>query len=209
MAVQFRSETLDQLLAPGISSLTAITIPDISGKAIEEKHWLQNHFLNSAVGPARYGDSTKQAVLTFLYRTGNAFHTYHRARERCAEFIAQSAPGRPASRLYFEALSEWEVVIWNLQIVNDALTKFLAQGVAEESTFTKVRMIGNRIKHFAEDIRDGYNSGSMTLPMWIETDGLACRTGRLSFVELSDFLLELAREADQLQLPRLPGTPAA
>lgn len=201
MATQFGGHFLDTLMAPGISSFNKAEVPDLSGEHPQADHWLSNLFLNSLFG-ARYSDAWKQASVTFLFRTQNALRAYQAARIRTLECAKAFAPGRPATRLYFEAVSHWETVLLNIQIVLNLFFEVIDQKAVETDDAKRIREATNRIKHFAEDIRKGKNAGDLTLPMWLAADGLRTRTAAVTFEELAENLREMGTAANILQNPR-------
>lgn len=201
MAVQFSTERLDYLLAPEISGLATIEIPDLE-EFPEEQHWISNLFLNSLFG-SQYREAWKQAAVTFLFRTQNARRSYRLAREKSIECVAGFQPGRPKTGIYFEAVSHWETSLLNVQIALDLFLKFMDPGTAETEDATRIRRAAARVKHFAEDIVDGKNSGDLTLPIWLEHDRLQTRTAYVLFEELAENLKEMAKAADILQNPNL------
>lgn len=200
MAVQFGAQILDTLLAPGISSFMEAEVPNLSGECPEADHWLSNFFLNSLLGP-RYDDKWKQATITFIFRTQCALRGYNSAREKTLECADRFSPGRPVSRVYFEAISHWEMVVLNIQIALDLFLKIMDPNAPVTEDAIRIRRVANRIKHFAEDIKTGKNSPDLTLPMWLEKDRLKTREGFVIFEELAENLREMGKAADILQNP--------
>lgn len=200
MAAQFSGAMLDVLLAPGISTFNEAEIPDLSGAFPEAEFWLTNHFLNSLLG-ARYKDGWRQAAVTLMFRTQGALRAYTRARNKTIECIADFRPGRPASRLYFEALSDWETTLFNVQVALNLVFVVINPAAQPSNEATKIRNAFNRVKHFAEDIKRGSDMSSMTLPLWLTKQGLATSVADITFTELADSIRDLAQAADSLQNP--------
>lgn len=199
-SVQFGAAPLDTLLAPGISNFNEAEIPDLTGMFPEADHWLANFFLNCLIGP-RYTDQWKQAAITFMFRTQNAIGSYGTARATTLECVGGWSPGRPDFRRYFQAVSQWETVIINMQVTLNLYTVFIDPNAVETGDAARLRQIGNRIKHFAEDIRDQpANQADLTLPMWLGASGLLVRTANLSFAEIAENIREMAAAADIPQI---------
>jgi hypothetical protein len=140
-----------------------------------------------------------------MFRTEIALREYECARLDTLAFLAASSPGRPAWRRYFEAVSRWEVVVLNVQIALDLYWNVINpsdEAVAREDPIHK---LGNRIKHFGEDIRQGKNSADLTIPIWLTANALLARTAEVTFEHLADSLREMAKAADILEQPGHPG----
>lgn len=202
MAIQFGNQPLDALFAPGISSFNKALIPDLGGECPQADHWLSNLFLNSLLGP-RYNAAWKQTAVTFLFRTQNALRAYNLARTKTLECVAAFQPGRPASKLYFEAVSHWESVLINIQIAIDLYLWVIEPGAAETDDATRIRLAANRVKHYAEDIANRTNHGDLTLPMWLTESGIKTAAAEVTFEELAENLCEMGVAADLLQNPGL------
>jgi hypothetical protein len=198
--VQFGAQILDTFLAPGISSFNEVNVPDLTGECPQADHWISNLFLNSLFGP-RYNETWKQAAVTFLFRTQTALRAYTAARARTLTCVENFQPGRPASKSYFEAVSQWEVVLLNIQIVLDLFFTIMDPQAVETDDAKRIRRAANRVKHFAEDIEQKKNSADLTLPMWLGKDGLITRTAEVSYEEIAENLREMAKAADLLQDP--------
>lgn len=196
--IQFGSHYLDTLLAPGISEFNEVEIPELRDFP-QSDHWLANLFLNSLFGP-RYTDEWKQAAITFLFRTQTALRAYRSARKNTLACVDAFKPGQPASSLYFQAVADWEVVILNIQIVIDLFTRVMVPK-QETDDARRIRVTGNRIKHYAEDIEEGKNSPDLTLPMWLTKTGVRTREADVSYAELAENVVGLGDAADLLQNP--------
>ena len=200
MAVQFGAEILDAYFAPGISAFDSANIPDLVGTCPQSEHWLGNLFLNSIFG-SRYTDNWRQAAISFIYRTQTALSAYERARTKTLACVQGFRPGRPATKSYFEALAEWETVVFNIQIVIDLYRRFIAPGESETSEAQQIRLSVNRIKHYAEDLQQGINPADLTVPMWLTLDGIKTSAAAVTYQEIADNLLEMGKAADILQDP--------
>lgn len=200
MAVQFGAEILDAYFAPGISAFNSANIPDLGGACPESDHWLGNLFLNSIIGP-RYADNWRQAAISFIFRTQTALRAYERARTKTLACIKDFKPGRPATNLYFDALAEWETVLLNIQIVIDLYSKFIDPGAAESPDAQRIRLSVNRIKHYAEDLQQGVNPADLTVPMWLESDGIKTSAAIVTYQEIAENLREMGKAADIFQDP--------
>ena len=75
MSLSFNSQLLEKHIAPGISTFTQATIPDLTDRFQQADHWLVNFFLNSTFR-ASYSDDVRQLVLGFLRRAQLAVTAY-------------------------------------------------------------------------------------------------------------------------------------
>lgn len=201
--VQFSDELLDGLLAPGISRFNDATVPDLGEHWSEENHWLQNLFLNSAMGP-RYKRTFQRAVVTFIIRTQTALREYRLAREATLRCVSSYSDGRPATRSYFTAVSHWETVVLNVQIALDTWSRAIEPTYAPDETDTRIRRCANRIKHYAEDIMKPGTPGDLIPPLWLAKFGIVTSGGEISYQELAGKLGEMAGVCDLFQHPGGP-----
>jgi hypothetical protein len=199
MAIQFGAAVLDEYLAPGISSFNEAEVPDLAGKCPQSDHWISNLFLNSLFG-VRYNATWKQAAVSFLFRTQSALRAYEAARTKTLECTKAFEPGRPAGRLYFEAVAQWEVVLLNIQIALDLFLKVISPQTKATDDADRIRLAANRIKHFAEDIKEGAIP-DLTVPLWLAKDCLKTSAADVTFEELAENLCEMGQAADILQYP--------
>ena len=200
MAHQFGSQVLDKFLAPGISIFNKADVPNLDEACPDADHWISNHFLNSLFGH-RYNDDWRQVTVTFIFRIQNALRAYRIARVKTLECVHGFQPGRPKSNLYFEAVSQWETALLNIQIALDLFLKVMDPNAIETDDAKRIRLTAARIKHFAEDIVDGKNSPELTLPMWLASDRLITRTSYVTFAELAENLTEMGIAAEIMQNP--------
>ena len=198
--LQWSSDILDELLAPGISSFDAADIPEVASSFPQAEHWLSNVFLNTAFGP-RYKTQWRQAAITFIFRTQTALRAYEEARNTTMECVLYFRDGMPARRRYFAALSHWEVVLLNMQMMMDVFFTFISPNKARDDETSRIWLMANRIKHYAEDISKGVNCSTLTVPIWMEKDALVCRVCRVQFSELAESLREIALAAEVLSCP--------
>ena len=96
-------------------------------------------------------------------------------------------------------------MLLNIQIVLDLYFRFIDPNAVATSDATRIRQAANRIKHFADDIAQGQNSGDLTLPMWLQSDRLVTRTAEVTFEEIAENLREMGNAADIFQDPSSPG----
>ena len=199
MTVQFSKELLEQYFAPGIDRCRPSGLRDLSGE-IADRSWAQNHFLNSICG-SRFNEEWRSRVVVLAFRVRAGFDAYDRARLDCEAFVKNSIEGHPATRQYFSAIAQWEMVVLNLHHAIDIFRQLEGKELFEEANgVANLREVANRIKHCAEDIETGLHKG-LTIPMWMTDTGLKTRTAELNFGELIDNLVAMARIVGELQNP--------
>ncbi len=197
MTVQFSKQLLEQYFAPGIDGCTPSGLRDLSGEIVD-RAWIQNHFLNSIFG-SKFNEEWRARVVVLAFRVRAGFDAYDRARLACEGFVQNSVDGHPATRHYFSAIAEWEMVVFNLHHAIDIFRQFEGKESFDEAIdIANLREVANRIKHCAEDIEAGLHKG---IPMWMTDSGLKTRTAELSFAELIDNLVSLAKIVGKLQNP--------
>jgi hypothetical protein len=150
------NDFMDKFVAPGYSSFTAATIPDLSAVNPEQGHWLTN-FIPSGSGlrGVSLDDRTRRTLFNFLRRTEAAFREYEAAREFTLAHLA-----KPNHKEYVKAIDRWETTINSGQLPPDG-----------------------------------------TIPVWLTNDGLQAVDGKLTFAEIAEILVDLAKWADAARDP--------
>jgi hypothetical protein len=131
---------------------------------------------------------------------GNASITLLSQVYNYPSFVANSIDGNPATGSYFEAIAQWEVVILNLNHAADVFRQVEGPSFQEDGAVKEIKLISNRIKHVAEDVKSGLHT-DLTAPMWMISSGLKTRTAEISFDEVADCLRSLIKIVDELQNP--------
>lgn len=201
--VQFSTEILDNLTAPKLSLLSSCGAPDVP----ELPSYQGSLVLNHAFGFGNYKEPVKVLLLSFLRRLQSATQGYRNGRENLESFV--SALPQHKLRSFNTALAHFEDCIFNANIAIaclNGLGKHLRSSdptvppvftVGDGSDYDRLRLLGNRIKHFDEDVINAESTGkSIPLaPVWITNHGLEASTASLSFVELADILTAQAGDA--------------
>ena len=198
MTVQFSKELLERYFAPGIDDCRPKIRRDLSTE-IADNGWLQNHFLNSIYGH-KLGEDWRARFVVLAFRNSAALTAYERARLSSQTFIDKSVDGHPATKAYFDAISNWEMAILNLHHAIDIFRQLEGVSFEEDTDSANLREIANRIKHCAEDIQ-GRKHGELTIPMSMTDTGLKTRTTEVSFDSLAESIVSFAKVLEELQNP--------
>ena len=208
MVISFNTDSINRLLAPGLSEFTACDAPDLTAAHAQATHWLANHFLNTLFGP-NFKDRFRQYALNQLFRAEVAFRDYHEARDLCLKFFEAGRPDYPAIRTYFRAISRWESCLLNIQIFIDLMNKMkFAVGdepvfvAGDESREQRAYELANAIKHWGGHVASQKHDESLTIPVWLTNDGLKSHKYQISFSDLATLVSEIAVVADELQDPK-------
>lgn len=195
---QFSDELLKEWVAPEIDVPINVELPDLSPEFDQAKHWFANYFLNSAFSGAFTGEMRLYAT-NLIYRIQTVFDAYGHAREKTLDYSNNWKSGAPGISRYLQAVSAWEVVFINLQTAYDLLAKCF--GAVISGREDRARLIANRIKHGAEDIREN-KIGAPAVPLWLTEKGFATIAARLDFDEMAGQIRLLAKFAECLSIPR-------
>jgi hypothetical protein len=208
MSISINTDSINRLLAPGLSEFTACDAPDLMSAHPQATHWLANHFLNTLFGP-NFKGRFRQYVLNQLFRAEVAFRDYHEARDLCLEFFEAGRPEYPTIRTYFRAVSRWESCLLNIQVFVDVANKMkLAVGdepvflAGKDSREERAYELANAIKHWGGHVASQKHDESLTIPMWLTNHGLKSQKYQISFAELAALVSEIAIVADELQDPQ-------
>lgn len=196
---QFSSELLKKFIAPRIDERPIVILPDLAVEFSTSATWMQQYFLSS-VFQGEFTGETRLYAESLIARVQMMFGSYQQGRAKLIAYADGWSSGDPGIGRYLAALAEWEAVFLSLQVAYDLLRKFIEATISDGDREDRTRVIANRIKHVADDIRDGklVDNG---LPMWVELTGFAtCRTS-VTFEELSDQVRFMGRVADCLSMP--------
>jgi hypothetical protein len=203
--MQWNTDLLDKFVAPGISSFTTASIPDLTPEFPEAKYWLANHFLNNAL-TAAFRDRARQVVLGYLRRVHYAFEAYHSAREATLRYLDGNQPDNPRVQRYYDAVAIWEGFALQAGMAID-LFKWLNGGTGafsknDGSSTCRLYTIANHVKHMASCVDSGQCSPNENVPLWLSNGGLQSFGAAVSFDEVAEELRGLAAWADKLQNPK-------
>lgn len=203
--MQWNTELLDKFIAPGISSFTSATIPDLSPQFPEANHWLVNHYLNNFFRGS-FKDRARQIAVGYLRRVHHAFVAYHDARVLTLEYLNGNQPDNPRIQKYYDSIASWEGFVLQAAMALD-LYKWLNSGVGAfskndgSSTF-RLYSIANQIKHLASCVESGQCGPNDSVPLWLSNIGLESFNMTVSFLEAADELRALAELANVIQDPK-------
>ena len=205
MSLQLNSQRLDKLVAPGISTFTQATIPDLADRFPQADHWVINFFLNSYF-VASYTDDTRQLVLGFLRRAQLAFAAYTDARDLTLKYLDGNDPDNPRIRAYYAATARWERFTIESSIMLD-IFRYINGGQGafvkgDRSLEDRLSHLANKVKHIGDDIRNkGLYRITDSVALWLSDAGLNCVDAQITYTEASQFLDDIAKVADEIQNP--------
>jgi len=199
------NRVLDENVAPGFSSFTSASIPDLRPEFPTIDRWLADYFLNTVLR-GRFAPAAHQLVHAVLRRGQHAFDRYHEARDLTLQFVARSDSEKPGVLLYYRALDKWEsfalqyaMAVDLLRAIGDGAKLFeKGDGSVDERLYT----ISNQIKHHASCIESSQAPADHTVPIWLSNDGLCSFGHSVSFAEVADTLRDLASAVERLKDPR-------
>jgi hypothetical protein len=198
--VQFSNLILEKIIAPGVASLTNVSIPDLRQNHPEAPHWLGSQALNTITGGQFAGRGRRWAI-NMVFRAANCFEYFHLARERTIEYVSKTPSGSLNVPLYFDAIKLWEGCLINMSIAMDVHRTFCEVSIfnkGDGSSEQRAYSLANLVKHCAS----GNIGEPITTPVWITNSGLCGVGGQISYGELSDIISDLAVAADDLQNPK-------
>jgi hypothetical protein len=103
--VPFSNEFLDRYVAPGFSSFSEATIPDMTNVSKEQGHGLGNFILNSCFRVSME-DELRPTIFNFLRRAEAAFREYEEARKYTLAYLSEPCPNSVSA--YFRSIGHWE-----------------------------------------------------------------------------------------------------
>ena len=194
---------LNRYIAPGIAEFSACELPDLKAEHPQADHWLANHFLNT-VFRAEYEGKHRQYAVNIIYRAQACFDQYHQARDLTLEYLEQSDPDNPKSRIYFAAITTWEAYFLNLQTFVEVLCRLTGKRIfeqADDSPEQRAYSIANTIKHWGGSIGRDEHHDDDTIPLWLTNTGFRTRTEHLAYAEFAALIRESAVAAEDLVDP--------
>jgi hypothetical protein len=198
--VQFSDEYLNLFGGPELSVLTACSAKELSD--------LPN-YLWAAIGNRLSGLCYSDAWmlhldLSFLRRTSAAFETYRTARQYLMCYVEGVAAQRHEIGTYLKALNHFENCISSIwqaceiykqmeMALSKSTKKHILYRDGENPDLENMNKLANAIKHF--DVR---RAELAVTPIWITNSGLKSADGFVSFDQLHENLLALAKMAHVL-----------
>lgn len=211
---------LDTFFGPHLSELTAFDAPDVP----EMSAYILSFGLNRLMG--RVSDPRVRASLilsaSFIQHVGPAIIEYREACRAAREYVA-ALPNQTRLITHALAVARFEHCIFqasNAQTYLSSLSTifpeipsmFNRRDDKDESDHARLNRLGNRIRHFHEDVASAAEKGAPDdiplAPIWISNDGVCGRkNGRtisLTFVELAALLIDFTASAKTLAEGPIP-----
>lgn len=201
MVVRYSDEIVDTNIAPGVSTLTAVQIPDMSTSAPESRFWVANYFLSS-IYSARFAPAMHAYAFNFLRRCMYAFKEHELARAKTIEFIALRPPS-PSH--YAMALFHWENYLgqcWHAYALLVSAFRGRAFDKGDGSIEQRLNALYNQMKHVESRIENGQIIPGATVPVWLDNEGLRSIDTRMTYAETGEVLNDLAKYANVLMSPK-------
>lgn len=203
--MQYSAELLNRFVAPDVTKLTTVDIPDLRAAFPDAEHWVAHHFLNSALR-GHFQSGARQVVLGFIRRAQHGFQAYHDARDLTLAYLERSQPFNPSVTRLYAALARWEEFVLHASIGMDLFLWVTGgRGAFRKNDGSKefrLYTIANQVKHLRTFVDSGQCSADDTVPLWLTNDGLASFGVTTTFSETSEVLKDLATAAEQLQDPK-------
>jgi hypothetical protein len=148
----------------------------------EAEHWL-SHFGLAVIFHDFPPTAMRPFVINFIRRIYAAFFEYDLARQEVFKLL-KDGDGRWSP--YFAALTHFEVAVSQLYLALDSVRKlrnhdFFTTG--DGSFEEKLNLIYNASKH---------ELAATELSVWFTDDGVACSQASVSFIDLENFMRNMA-----------------
>ena len=194
--------SLDTFVAPHLSELTSLGVPDLQGCTGEYGHWV-NNFIHNTILRVRLENRNSQLVLFFLRKVEGAFQEYHEGRDFLASYLQKR---NKAVSVYFHALRHFEVAALLAYHAYDTLCtitqkKFFTKD--DGSPLQRLNHLQNISKHANKALGRGDIPDNLSVPIWLTNSGIECHDTVLSFAEFAETLRELAKLAEVWSNPPL------
>lgn len=193
-------KVIEEHFAPEIGSFTSAPIPDLTAEFPQADFWVANHVLNT-IFRGSFKNPFKQYAMNLLFRARAAFRAYSSAREVTLNYLNESSPTRPNTRLYCDAVAAWETFLFNWAACVRIVTTLGKRRVFEPGDGSEEQRaydLSNDMKHWAEG--SAFDAGE-TIPVWLTNEGLKSRRGIVTYGELGDLARDMAKLPDEVQDP--------
>jgi hypothetical protein len=197
---QFSNFVLDAFIAPGVSELSSVSIPDMSAHDPQSTHWVSNFFLNSMLR-AKWKPPLNAYAYNYHRRAQAAFSAHGLAREATLAFLDG---GKQSPNRYATALLQWEIFLGQSWHAYKLLQKGLGLQIYEAGSGTveeRLNHLYNQMKHVESRIEAGQMPPGATVPVWLTNDGLQSIDASLTYAEAGEILTDLAKWATILSDP--------
>jgi len=198
--VSLSNYSLDTFIAPHLSELTSLCVPNLEGCTGEYGPWVNNFILNTKFR-VRLKDRNRQLILYFLRKVEGAFQEYHEGRDFLASYLQKR---NEAVSAYFHALRHFEVAASLAYHAYDTVRTLVQEKLFthdDGSPLQRLNRLQNISKHANKELGFGSIPDNLSIPIWLTNTGIECHDTALSFAEFAELLQELARLAEVLSNP--------
>lgn len=188
--MQYSDDFLD-LTAPHLSQLGSCNAPEVR----EPPDYARSLAMRQTFGAKRYKDANVVVYLArFATRLSVAAREYIHGREQLLRYVG-GLPQHNALAAHGRAVSHFESCVLNAHLAATSLegaAKVLAPSASFGKTddYDRLRLLNNRIKHFAEDVAVAAKAGTTApaAPLWLTDDSIVCARAGLEYTELANLL---------------------
>ena len=197
---QYSTGLLNQF-APHMPELSECNIPSLEEFKTTSNTWIQLYVLNSTF-VYQYPSPMHQLGIVFMRKAESAFHEFYYSRKLLnsyinTEILKNNNPNQQISQ-YFELLHRFEVLISSIYQAFMVMKKFLAIDYdlwkpGDGSALEKANILYNFIKHASSKINETTTEPGYII--WLTNSEICCKDGSISYIEISELLIELSENA--------------
>lgn len=198
--MHFGAQVLDTYIAPRLSELQDCSPPDLP----ELPHYRGSLVLYDVFCGVAYPDDLRVPISLFISRLRETIFEYRSATEYLQKYVA-ALPDHGQLGAHTRSVAHFETCIIKADLAA-TLLKLVAARIGaplpwnrrDGSTFERIHLMSNRIKHFDEDIGEAARMGKALplAPIWLIRSGLECSRCCVSFDELTIVLRNMAEDAE-------------
>ncbi len=192
--MQYSDELLNTYWARDLSQLTSPSFPAVAALANQSIVFA----LNYALGSLKFREpATVQAITAAMNHNSSAVRSYRLARDG-VESYTSVLPDHNNIHALIQALSDLESCLLHTHIAALCLNEFqrattgkrFLQKTDTTSEYARLREIGNRIKHFDEDVGKALKARrkSPARAIWLSNTDIHCRRCSITYSELANIL---------------------
>ncbi|GAJ15000.1 unnamed protein product [marine sediment metagenome] len=195
--------SMDTFIAPRLSELTKVIVPDLHSCTKEYGNWVNIFILNTIVR-VRIIKRDRQLIMYFLRKVEGAFQEYHEGRFFLESYVKSR---NKAISSYFHSLRHFEAAMSlayhafdTIRIMNQGKKLFTKE---DGSPLQRLNYLQNLSKHPDKGLSQSDISSELNISIWLTNEGIECHITKLLFSEFSSLLIKLAKSAEVISNPPL------